>query len=129
MSDRKRLTERQVIEVAVRQGAIIPCGICRLALKVEDVRYVERDHRRCKHTFPDEDMHLWDTIEQWRYVHGKNDPKHDCHLKKSADDRRIQAKHYRIKGITKNGRKAPIRSRGFPSKEERKLIKERYANE
>jgi hypothetical protein len=113
MSDRRRLSERKVIEVLINQGAIIPCGICRLAFKAEDVKHIERDHERCKHTIADEDMEDWDTIERQRYVHGRNDPKNDCHAKKTADDRRIKAKHDRIKGITKAEPKAKIRSAGF----------------
>ena len=124
MTTRKRLTERQVIEVAIRQGAIIPCGICRLALKLEDVPFVERDHERCKHTIPDEDMHLWDGIERQRYVHGRNDPRHDCHAKKTAEDRRIRDKVKRLRGETKAGQKAKIHSRNTLTKEERDKAKQ-----
>ena len=42
MTTRSRFTERQVIYTLLLQGAVIPCGICRVAIKLgEDV---ERDH-------------------------------------------------------------------------------------
>lgn len=41
---RRRFSEREVVEVLIRQGAIIPCRRCRLSLKVEDAKQVEREH-------------------------------------------------------------------------------------
>lgn len=41
---RKRFTERQVLECAIQQGAIIPCYRCRLAFTVDTVRAAEREH-------------------------------------------------------------------------------------
>lgn len=153
---RKALSQRGVIEVLIRQGAVIPCGICRLAFKLEDVPFIERGHERCQHTFADEDLEDWDAIDRQRYVHGRNDPRHpSCHAAETARDRKIRDKSARlakkeaahrdrIAGIEseigdRDGditrvtyaelREAggKIRSRGFPDKEERKAVKERYA--
>jgi hypothetical protein len=127
---RKRLTERKVLEVLiVNQKAVIPCGICRLAFKAEDVSEIERDHARCRETFTDEDLHLWDTIEQQRYVHG------ECHKRKTngtkatsaGSDQHMAAKGRRLRGETKQGPKAKIRSRPFPTAEQRQALREKYA--
>jgi hypothetical protein len=121
---RPRLTERKVIEVLIGQGAIIPCGICRLAFAPEDVAYIERDHRLCEHAIPDEDLEEKFVDLSWqRYVHGRLDPKHSCHLDKTASDRKIKAKHDRINGLTGNGPKAKIRSRNTLTKEYRDQVK------
>ena len=133
MTTRRRLTERQVLEVLiVNHGAIIPCGICRLALKAEDIRYVERDHHRGKHTFPDDQIDEWEALANQRYVHGQRDPNHDCHRRKTdgtkattaGSDKHMAAKGRRIRGENKPKRKAKIQSRGFPSKQERERAKE-----
>jgi hypothetical protein len=111
---RPRLTERKVIEVLIAQGAIIPCGICRLAFDKVSVKYIERDHERAEHSIPDEDLdEVFADLRLQRYVHGRLDPNHDCHLAKTADDRRIKAKHDRIKGITGQAPKRKIASAGF----------------
>lgn len=123
---RKALSQRGVIEVLIRQGAIIPCGICRLAFKLIDVPYIERGHERCKHTFPDDEMEDWDAIERQRYVHGRNDPNHPhCHAAETARDRKVRDKVRRLRGETRAGPKAKIKSRGFLPKEQRKQIKQR----
>lgn len=128
-SGRTRLSERKVLTVLLNQGAVIPCAICRLAFKAQDIQFVERDHERCKHTIADEDLdEEWNKLERQRYVHGRNDPRHDCHGDKTADDRRIRDKVRRIRGETKAGPKAKIANRGFPTPEEKRAIKERYAN-
>jgi hypothetical protein len=128
MTARRRLTERQVLEVLiVNHGAIIPCGICRLALKAEDLRYVERDHHRAKHTFLDEELDQWEAIDNQRYVHGLRDPNHDCHRRKTdgtkattaGSDKHMAAKGRRLRGENKPKRKAKIQSRNTLSKEER----------
>jgi hypothetical protein len=135
MTTRRRLTERQVLEVLiVNHGAIIPCGICRLALKAEDLRYVERDHHRAKHTYFDDDLDQWEAIDNQRYVHGLRDPNHDCHRRKTdgtkattaGSDKHMAAKGRRLRGENKPKRKAKIQSRGFPSPEERRAAKEKY---
>lgn len=41
---RRRFTEREVLECLIRQGAVIPCKRCRLALTVEDAKSAEREH-------------------------------------------------------------------------------------
>jgi hypothetical protein len=127
---RKALSQRGVIEVLIRQGAVIPCGICRLAFKLEDVPFIERGHERCQHTFPDDQMEDWDAVERQRYVHGRNDPNHrGCHAAETARDRKIRDKVRRLIGETKQRPKAKIRSAGFLSPEKRKEIKDRVMKE
>ena len=41
---RKRFTERQVLEVALRQGGTLKCYRCGVAFTVETVRTAEREH-------------------------------------------------------------------------------------
>jgi len=125
---RSRLTERKVIGVLIQQGAIIPCGICRLAFTVDDVPYVERDHERCEHSMHEDDVAAgeWEKLEAHRYVHGRLDPRHPCHADKTRQDRKIKAKSDRIRGITKQGPKAKIRSRPFPTPEQRQALRDRY---
>ena len=133
MTTRRRLTERQVLEVLiVNHGAIIPCGICRLALKAEDLRYVERDHHRAKHTYLDDELDAWEALNNQRYVHGLRDPNHDCHRRKTdgtkattaGSDKHMAAKGRRLRGENKPKRKAKIQSRNTLSKEERDKAKQ-----
>lgn len=137
MTTRKRLTERQVLQVLIQQGAIIPCGICRLALKIEDVKYLERDHHRAKHTYPDDEIEQWEALGNQRYVHGQRDPNHDCHRRKTdgtkatsaGSDKHMAAKGRRLRGENKPKvkRKWPsgkIQSRNTLSKEERDRVRE-----
>jgi hypothetical protein len=126
---RPRLTERQVLEVLLRQGAVIPCGICKTAFTVIDAQYAERDHERCEHAMHETDVTAgdWGKIEAQRYVHGRLDPRHRCHADKTSRDRKIKAKSDRIRGLTKKGPKAKIRSRPFPTAEQRRTLKDRYA--
>ena len=49
------------------------------------------------------------------------------HLIKTAMDAKQAAKGRRLRGENKPRTKAKIQSRGFPTREERKIIKERYA--
>ena len=138
MTKRRRLTERQVLEVLiVNHGAIIPCGICRLALKLEDLKYVERDHHRARHTFPDDEEGAWEAIENQRYVHGQRDPNHDCHRIKTdgstattaGSDKHMAAKGRRLRGENKPKRKkewpkgGKIQSRNTLTKDEREKVK------
>lgn len=44
MTARKRMTEREVIAILIRQKAVIPCCRCRVALTLEDVPSIEREH-------------------------------------------------------------------------------------
>lgn len=123
---RRSLSQRGVIEVLIRQGAIIPCGICRLAFQLRDVPFIERGHERCQHTFPDDEMNDWDAIERQRYVHGRNDPNHpSCHKAETARDRKVRDKVRRLRGETGNRPKAKIRSAGFRSPEQVREIKAR----
>jgi hypothetical protein len=126
---RPRLTERQVLEVLLRQGAVIPCGICRLAFTIPDIQYAERDHERCEHSMHEDDVATgeWEKLEAHRYVHGRRDPRHPCHADKTRQDRKIKAKSDRIRGVTKQGPKAKIRSRPFPTPEQRQALREKYA--
>jgi hypothetical protein len=126
---RPRLTERKVIGVLIHQGAIIPCGICRLAFTEADVAFIERDHERCEHAMHEDDVAAgeWGKIEAQRYVHGRLDPRHRCHADKTSRDRKIKAKSDRIRGLTKQKPKAKIRSRPFPTQEERQALREKYA--
>jgi hypothetical protein len=41
---RRRFTERQALECAIQQGAIIPCYRCKTPFTVETVRTAEREH-------------------------------------------------------------------------------------
>lgn len=41
---RKRFTERQTLECAIRQGATVPCYRCRKLFTVETVKKAEREH-------------------------------------------------------------------------------------
>src|SRR5262245_54724905 len=41
---RKRFTERQALECAIQQGAVIPCYRCKTPFTVETVRTAEREH-------------------------------------------------------------------------------------
>lgn len=124
---RIRLTERQVVEALIRQGAVIPCAICRVSLTLDSVKYIDRDHYRARHTFPDEDLIHWNAIENQRYVHGLKDPNHDCHRRKTdglphtsvGSDKHMAAKGRRLRGETKQKPKAKIRSRNTLSKEYR----------
>ena len=58
---RKRATERQVIEVLIVQGAVVPCYRCRVAFQTGDV--IEREHLH--------ELALGgsDTPDNWRYSH------------------------------------------------------------
>lgn len=64
MTARKALSQRAVIEVLIRQGAVIPCFRCRVALKLEDVATVEREH---KHPIA---LDGPDTVDNMAYSHG-----------------------------------------------------------
>jgi hypothetical protein len=44
MGKRRRYTERQVLECAIRQGAVIPCYRCKTPFTVETVKTAEREH-------------------------------------------------------------------------------------
>ena len=131
-TQRRQLSQRAVIEVLIRQGAIIPCGICRLAFKLEDVPFIERAHERCEHEFADEDFdEEWDKLEYQRYAHGRNDPRHpNCHKAETARHRKVRDKSRRLRGENKPKQKrswptgGKIQSAGFPSKEERDKAKQ-----
>lgn len=41
---RKRFTERQALECAIQQGAVIPCYRCKVPFTVETVRRCQREH-------------------------------------------------------------------------------------
>jgi len=43
-ANRKRMTEREVIAILIRQKAVIPCCRCRVALTLADVPAIEREH-------------------------------------------------------------------------------------
>lgn len=106
---RPRLTERKVIEVLIRQKAVIPCGICRLAFVLADVQWIERDHEICEHGMHESDVaEQWGLLERQRYVHGRLDPRHRCHKDKTARDRKVKAKVDRIRGVTGKRRGAAM---------------------
>ena len=114
---RRQLSQRGVIEVLIRQGAIIPCGICRLAFNLEDVPFIERAHERCEHEYADEDLdEEWDKLENQRYAHGRNDPRHkDCHKAETARHRQVRDKSRRIRRETKKSQaKDAMRGKHFP---------------
>lgn len=131
---RRRLNERDVLRVLIMQGIVIPCDICKAPLTLEDVQYAERDHFRARHTFPDDQIHLWESLENQRYVHGLKDPIHPCHRIKTdgmrhnhaGSDKHMAAKGRRLRGETKQGPKAKIRSRNTLSKEYRDQVREKY---
>ena len=110
-----RLSERRVLEVVIRQGGVIPCGICRQPLSHEDAIAAIRDHACCKHVFPDERQEEWGRIENQRYVHGR------CSRLKTygrphtslGSDVHIKAKTQRLKGEAGKRPKRKIRSAGF----------------
>lgn len=64
---RRRFTEREVLECLIRQGGIIPCRICRVAMKVEDAKSAEREH------IHEVGLDGPDTVENCAYSHG------ECH--------------------------------------------------
>lgn len=41
---RRRFTERQTLECAIRQGAVIPCFRCKVPFTVETIRDAQREH-------------------------------------------------------------------------------------
>jgi hypothetical protein len=133
--NRQRLSERKVLEVLIRQGASIPCQICKIPFTLEDVPYIDRDHYRARHTFLDESLHEWEALENQRYVHGLRDPRHSCHRVKTdgmphnraGSDKHMAAKGKRLRGETKQRQGQKIRSAGFLSKEKRRELKKRYA--
>jgi hypothetical protein len=106
---RPRLTERKVIEVLIRQRAVIPCGICRLAFVLADVEWIERDHEISEKGMHEDDVpEKWGLLEMQRYVHGRLDPRHRCHKDKTARDRKVKAKVDRIRGVTGKRRGAAM---------------------
>ncbi|MGA7324830.1 MAG: hypothetical protein WBX25_10185, partial [Rhodomicrobium sp.] len=110
-----RLSERRVLEVAIRQGGVIPCGICHEPLSLEDANTAIRDHALCLHVFPDDKIEEWGKIENQRYVHGR------CSRLKTygkphttlGSDAHIRAKTRRLRGETGKGPRRKIRSAGF----------------
>ena len=64
---RRRFTERQTLECAIRQGAVIPCMRCKVPFTVETAREAEREHLH--------ELILGgaDTIDNCGYSHG------ECH--------------------------------------------------
>ncbi|MGA7326514.1 MAG: hypothetical protein WBX25_19020 [Rhodomicrobium sp.] len=110
-----RLSERRVLELAIRQGGVIPCGICHEPLRLEDAITAIRDHALCQHVFPEGREYEWGRIENQRYVHGR------CSRLKTygrphnslGSDANIKAKTQRLRGETGNGPKKKIRSAGF----------------
>ncbi|MGA7327821.1 MAG: hypothetical protein WBX25_25875 [Rhodomicrobium sp.] len=110
-----RLSERRVLEVVIRQGGLIPCGICHEPLRLEDAITAIRDHALCRHVFPEERIWEWGRIENQRYVHGR------CSRLKTygrphtslGSDAHIKAKTRRLRGETGKGPKPKISSGGF----------------
>lgn len=64
---RKRFTERQALECAIRQGAVIPCFRCKIPFTPETIRTAEREH------IHEVVLDGPDTVEACAYSHG------DCH--------------------------------------------------
>lgn len=64
---RRRFSEREVLECLIRQGAIVPCRLCRVAFKPEEAKDAEREHVH--------EIGLGgpDTVENCAYSHG------ECH--------------------------------------------------
>ncbi|MGA7327432.1 MAG: hypothetical protein WBX25_23810 [Rhodomicrobium sp.] len=110
-----RLSERRVLEVVIRQGGVIPCGICHEPLSLDDAIAAIRDHAMCKHVFSDEKQEDWSRIENQRYVHWR------CSRLKTygrphtslGSDVHIKAKTQRLRGEDARRPKKKIRSAGF----------------
>ena len=111
---RKRFTEREVIQTLLLQGAVIPCGKCRVQIGFDDLKKVERDHKwKIAMGGPD-------TPENCAYLHGP------CHAEKTdglpattyGSDKHETAKVNRIAkgGKKRKGRQIP--SRPFQKKKE-----------
>lgn len=64
---RRRFTERQTLECAILQGAVIPCFRCKALFTVETIRSAEREH------IHEVVLGGPDTVEACAYSHG------DCH--------------------------------------------------
>lgn len=62
--NRRRFTEREVLECLIRQGAVIPCKRCRTVLLLSDIPMVEREHH---HELA---LDGEDTVENCFYSHG-----------------------------------------------------------
>ncbi len=110
-----RLSERRVLEVVIRQGGVIPCGICHEPLSLEDAITAIRDRACCKHLFPDEKQKEWGRIENQRYMHGGCD-RLKTYGKPHASlgsDAHIKAKTQRLHGEDARRPKKKIRSAGF----------------
>lgn len=69
---RSAFSERKVIETLLRQGAVIPCFRCRIALTLEDVATVEREH------LVEVGLDGENTPENCRYSHGQRSEQ-GCH--------------------------------------------------
>lgn len=61
---RRRFTEREVLECLIRQGAIVPCFRCRIAMTVDDAKAAEREH------IHEIALDGADTVENCAYSHG-----------------------------------------------------------
>ncbi len=105
-----------MLEVVIGQGAIIPCGLCRIALTIEDVKTAIREHLLCRYNFPDDRMDEWAALSNQAYVHKecadeKTNGKPHTSL---GSDAHIKAKSRRLRGeVGQNRVKAKIQSRGF----------------
>jgi hypothetical protein len=132
---RQRLSERKILRILIKQGAIIPCQICKIPFTIDDVPHIDRDHYRAKHTFPDENLREWEDLDNQRYVHGLTDPQHSCHRTKTdgmphnraGSDKHMAAKGKRLRGEIKQKPKAKIRSTNTLTKEHRDKVRARYA--
>jgi len=116
---RRAAKEYEVIEVLLAQGAILPCKMCRVAIKPGGYH---RDHYEPLANGGE------DEPENWQYLCL------DCHEKKTngkphtsyGSDKHAIAKVKRLRGETgQNKRKAKIPARPFPSKEQRRAAKQK----
>lgn len=114
---RRRFTERQVIEVLIRQGAVIPCFRCRVALTLDDVPEIEREHPH--------ELALGgaDDPSNAGYSHGT------CHkiatngtkATSAGSSKNRIAKVKRLRGETRKRPRAKIQSRGFDKRYRKRL--------
>ncbi len=111
MTSRRTFTERQVLLTLLNQGSVIPCGICKVALKLHDAfgKKVHRDHSTPLA------LDGPDTWENCAYVHDT------CHHRKTngskattyGSDKHQIAKANRIAGGGKKRRGPKLRGRPF----------------
>ena len=106
---RRRFSEKDVLLTMLLQGAIIPCGRCRIAIIREDLAEVERDH------FLPLALGGGDTPQNCSYLHGA------CHKEKTngrpattyGSDKGNIAKARRLSKGGRKRRGAAIPSRAF----------------